>query len=86
VLLYTERTGIYDEQQRMKELLEKYVRGRGGRKLKVMILRSTTTKKSMDREAWLDRAVKDGVDVLICNPQLVKVGLDLSAPRCTITA
>ena len=82
VLVYTERTGTYDEQQRLKELFEKYVRGRGGRKLKVMILRSTTTKKSMDREAWLDQAVKDGVDVLICNPQLVKVGLDLLAfPR-----
>jgi len=77
VLVYTENTGQYDDQERLKLLFESKVRGRGGRKLKVAILRSTTTKKTMDREAWLARCVEDGVDVLICNPALVKVGLDL---------
>jgi hypothetical protein len=77
VLVYTENTGQYDDQERLKYLFETKVRGRGGKKLKVAILRSTTTKKTMDREAWLERCVQDGVDVLICNPALVKVGLDL---------
>jgi hypothetical protein len=77
VLVYTENTGQYDDQERLKYLFETKVRGRGGRKLKVAILRSTSTKKTMDREAWLQHCVEDGVDVLICNPALVKVGLDL---------
>ena len=77
VLIYTENTGKYDDQERLKYLFETKVRGRQGRKLKIAILRSTTTKKTMDREAWLERCVADGVDVLICNPALVKVGLDL---------
>lgn len=77
VLVYTENTGKYDDQARLKHLFETKVRGRGGRTLSVAILRSTTTKKTMDREAWLERCVRDRVDVLICNPALVKVGLDL---------
>ncbi len=77
VLVYTENTGQYDDQERLKCLFETKVHGCGGRKLKVAILRSTTTKKTMDREAWLERCIADGVDVLICNPALVKVGLDL---------
>ncbi|GCE32017.1 hypothetical protein KDA_75010 [Dictyobacter alpinus] len=82
VLIFSENTGVYDVQPRLKELLETKVRKRGGKKLKVVILRSNSTKKTMDREEWLDRQVKAGVDVLICNPRLVKVGLDLIAfPR-----
>lgn len=79
VLVYTEHTGQYDEQLRIKALLERYVRGRGGRRLDVRTLRTNSTRRSMDREAWLARAVEEGVDVLICNPALVKVGLDLIA-------
>jgi len=77
VLVFTENTGKYDDQPRLKRLFETKVRGRGGRKLRVEILRSTTTKKTMDREAWLRRCVDRGVDVLICNPALVKTGLNL---------
>jgi hypothetical protein len=77
VLVYTENTGQYDDQERLKYLFETKVNGRGGRRLKVAILRSNTTKKTMDREAWLARCVAEGVDVLICNPALVKTGLDL---------
>jgi hypothetical protein len=77
VLVYTENSGQYDDQERLKYLFETKVRRRDGRKLKVAILRSNTTKKTMDREAWLQRCVNDGIDVLICNPALVKVGLDL---------
>jgi hypothetical protein len=77
VLVYTENTGQYDDQERLKYLFETKVHGRGGRRLKVAILRSNTTKKTLDREAWLARCVEEGVDVLICNPALVKTGLDL---------
>ncbi len=77
VLVYSENTGTYDVLPRLKKLLETKVRGRGGRKLKVAILRSNSTKKTIDREEWLNRQVEAGVDVLLCNPRLVKVGLDL---------
>lgn len=76
VLIYTENTGYYDVQPRIKSLLEQHVRLPGGRALKVAILRSTTV-ETIDREAWLADRVREGVDVLICNPKLVKVGLDL---------
>jgi hypothetical protein len=82
VLVFTENTGIYDVQPRLKKLLETKVRDSFGRKPKVVILRSNSTKKTMNREEWLNRQVQAGVDVLICNPRLVKVGLDLIAfPR-----
>jgi hypothetical protein len=49
-----------------------------GRAVRVACLRSTTV-ATIAREAWLDRQVKSGCDTLICNPRLVKVGLDLLA-------
>ena len=76
VLIYSENTGYYDIQPRIKSLLEQHVHASGGRALKVAILRSTTV-ETIDREAWLADRVREGVDVLICNPKLVKVGLDL---------
>jgi len=79
--VFTENTGVYNVQPRLKKLLETKVRGRDGKKLKVVVLRSTST-KTIDREQWLEQQVKAGVDVLICNARLVKVGLDLIAfPR-----
>jgi len=78
VLIYTENTGYYDIMPRLKRLLEVKVRGRFGKPLKVALLYSTTV-EPIDREAWLDRQVEEGCDVLICNPKLVKVGLDLLA-------
>jgi hypothetical protein len=45
--------------------------------LKALVLRSTTTSTDK-REAWiLERVKADNPDVLICNPNLVKTGLDL---------
>lgn len=35
--------------------------------------------KSADREAWIDKKVKEGNRVMICNPTLVETGLDLLA-------
>ena len=40
-----------------------------------MILRSSVP--TQRREAWVERRVKQGLDVLICNPRLVQTGLDL---------
>ena len=76
VLIYTENTGYYDIMPRLKTLLETKVQGRFGAPLKVAILRSNTI-QTIDREAWLEKQVEAGCDVLICNPKLVKVGLDL---------
>jgi hypothetical protein len=76
VLIYTENTGYYDIMPRLKTLLETKVQGRFGAPLRVAILRSNTV-STIDREAWLDKQVEAGCDVLICNPKLVKVGLDL---------
>ena len=78
VLIYSENTGYYDIMPRLKSLIEQHVRGAGGKRLSVAILRSTTV-ETIEREAWLTRHVEAGCDVLICNPRLVKVGLDLIA-------
>ena len=78
VLIYTENTGYYDIMPRLKKLLETKVRGRHHKPITVALLRSTTV-ETINREAWLDKQVAAGCDVLICNPKLVKVGLDLIA-------
>jgi hypothetical protein len=78
VLIYTENTGYYDIMPRLKKLLETKVRGRNHKPITVALLRSTTV-ETINREAWLDKQVAAGCDVLICNPKLVKVGLDLIA-------
>ena len=47
-------------------------------RVRVAILRSGTV-ASGEREAWLQRAVEQGCDVLLCHSGLVEVGLDLLA-------
>lgn len=74
VLLYTQYTGTLDTMPRWRHVLEKYVRG--PRPLNVRLLYADTV-RSIDREQWLREQVAAGVDVLICNPKLVQVGLDL---------
>lgn len=68
VLIYTVYTGKRDTSARLKLILEQ-----AG--LKPAVLRSTvdTTK----REDWILDQVDRGIDDLICNPELVKTGLDL---------
>jgi hypothetical protein len=68
VLVYSVYTGKRDTQARLKCLLE-----RAG--LKTAVLRSTVSTDS--REDWIMEQVDRGIDVLICNPELVKTGLDL---------
>lgn len=68
VLVYTVYTGKHDTSARLKIMLQ-----REG--LKVAVLRSTVSTES--REDWILDQVERGIDVLVCNPELVKTGLDL---------
>lgn len=68
VLLYTTYTQTRDTTSRLKHLLE--LRG-----IKTAVLKSTV--KADLREDWIDDQIEKGVSVLICNPELVKTGLDL---------
>ena len=68
VLVYVRQTASRDIQPRLAELL-----GKAG--LKVVTLRSSVG--TSQREAWVKRQVKNGLDVLMCNANLVKTGLDL---------
>lgn len=68
VLVYTVYTGKHDTSAQLKNLLQ-----REG--LKVAVLRSTVSTES--REDWILDQVERCIDVLVCNPELVKTGLDL---------
>ncbi len=68
VMVYTTYTGRRDTASRLKALLSR-------QKLKVAVLRSTV--ETAKREDWILEQVDRGVDVIICNPELVKTGLDL---------
>lgn len=67
-LVYTIYTGKQDVATRYKRILE--LSG-----LKVAVLRSTVD--TSKREDWIMDQVDRGIDVMICNPELVKTGLDL---------
>src|SRR5262249_15826612 len=53
VLIYTENTGTLDVMGRMKKILEAKVTGRGGKPVKVAVLRANTV-QTINREAWLE--------------------------------
>lgn len=67
-LVYTVYTGTRDTTSRLATLLK--MEG-----LKVGVLRASVP--SGEREDWFKDQVLGGVDVVICNPELVKTGLDL---------
>jgi superfamily II DNA or RNA helicase len=67
-LVYTIYTGHQDIATRYKRLLEQ-----AG--LKAAVLRSSVD--TSRREDWILDQVDQGIEVLICNPELVKTGLDL---------
>ena len=46
-----------------------------GRGLRVAVLRASVDTDK--REDWVAEQVDKGIDILICNPELVKTGLDL---------
>ncbi|MDD5395016.1 MAG: DEAD/DEAH box helicase [Thiothrix sp.] len=68
VLVYTSYTGKQDTAQRLKVLLS-------AAGLKTDVLRSSVSTET--REDWILDRVDRGIDVLVCNPELVKTGLDL---------
>lgn len=68
VLAYTVYTGKRDTTSRLKTLLQ-------AAGLKTAVLRASVSTDS--REDWIMDQVDRGIDVLICNPELVKTGLDL---------
>ncbi len=68
VLVYTTYTGKHDTTSRLKNQLT-------AAGLKTAVLRSSVATDR--REEWILEQVDLGVDVLICNPELVKTGLDL---------
>lgn len=68
VLVYTVYSGRRDTTARLKALLQ-----RAG--LKAAVLRASVD--TSKREDWILDQVDRGIDVLICNPELVKTGLDL---------
>ena len=68
VLAYSIYTGTRDTTSRLKRILEQ-------RGLKVAVLKASIGTDR--REDWIADQVDKGIDVLICNPELVKTGLDL---------
>lgn len=68
VLVYTTYTGTRDTAARLKSLLE--LEG-----FKAAVLRASVNTEK--REDWICEQVDRGIDVLICNPELTKTGLDL---------
>jgi SNF2 family DNA or RNA helicase len=68
VLAYSVYSGTRDTTARLKALLE-------ANGLKVAVLRATVD--ASKREDWVAEQVERGIDVMICNPELVKTGLDL---------
>jgi len=67
-LIYTTYTGKQDTADRLKNLLK-------SAGFKASVLRSSVD--TMKREDWIFDQVDRGLDALICNPELVKTGLDL---------
>jgi SNF2 family DNA or RNA helicase len=70
VLVYVTFTDTRDLTPRIASLLS-------DTGLRVRVLKPTV--KPEQRETWIAERVKEGIDVLICNPELVKTGLDLIA-------
>jgi hypothetical protein len=67
-LIYTSYTGKRDTTARLKAILTK-----AG--LNVAVLKATVPTEK--REEWIAEQIDIGVDGVICNPELVKTGLDL---------
>ena len=69
VLVYATHTGTRDITERMDDILTRH-----GFRVAVMKADAVAPDK---REAWVADRVKQGVDVIVCHPQLVQTGLDL---------
>jgi hypothetical protein len=68
VQVYATYTGQHDVTARIEQVLT-----RAG--IRVAVLRSTVPTEQ--REAWYERRLREGVEVVVCHPRLVETGLDL---------
>jgi len=71
VLVFVQGTDKRDITRRLKGLL-------AAEGLQSAVLKSHTT-SAENREAWVENRLKEGLDVLICHPRVVQIGLDLIA-------
>jgi hypothetical protein len=78
VLVYAEHTATNDLMPDVAQKITALAAERHGATLKVAVLRSTTVKPG-ERRAWFAAREADGVNVVLCNPKLVKTGLNLIA-------
>jgi hypothetical protein len=78
VLVYCEHTSTSDIMPDVARKITTLAAERHGAALKVAVLRSTTVPPG-ERRAWFAAREAEGVDVVLCNPRLVKTGLNLIA-------
>ncbi len=71
LMVFVQGTDRRDITGRLKTLLE-----REGLKTAVLKSKTVSAKK---REAWVEREVEKGVEIIICHPRIVQTGLDLIA-------
>ena len=68
-IVFTENTGSFDDQERLKGLIEQHVRGRQGSAPGVAILRGAMAMR--ERQAWIESCARTEVNVLICYPAFI---------------
>jgi hypothetical protein len=76
VLVYCEHTATNDLMPDVAHKITTLAADRHDVTLKVAVLRSTTVKPG-ERRAWFAAREAEGVNVILCNPKLVKTGLNL---------
>ena len=69
VLVFATHTNRRDLLPRLHEIMDKH-------NLRTTVLRSETVDADK-RMPWLEKQLKEGLDVLICHPQLVETGVDM---------
>lgn len=69
-VVYLRQTATRDIQPRIEALIKRHVPG-----AKTYVLKNTV--EAERREAVIEQQIASGVNVVICNPELVKTGLDL---------
>ena len=72
VLVYYNWTNRTDTAQKLTEMLED-----AGIRTATLKTSGEGGPDARDRQIWIESRVKDGVQVLLCNPRLVETGLDL---------
>ena len=78
VLLFAEHTGNDDIAVDLADKVTALAHEQHQTTLKIAILRATTVAPG-ERNAWFTEQVEQGANVVLCNPRLVKTGLNLIA-------